>query len=199
MSIAENIKKLREKHDLTQAELGQIAGVTDKAVWTWEQGGKNPRMGALEKIADHFGITTSSIIEGESKSNAVRINVYGTIPAGVPIEAIEDIVDWEEIPREMTAGGKEYFALRVKGDSMLPRYLDGDTIIILKQSDCESGQDAVVYVNGHDATLKKVVKKPQGILLQPLNHNYEPVLYYYDDPSHPVTICGAVVEIRRKI
>jgi repressor LexA len=163
---------------------------------------KYPRIDKIELLANYFGISKSDLIENrdiESTSNAVRINVYGTVPAGVPIEAVEDIVDWEELPREMTAGGKEYFGLRVKGDSMFPRYLDGDTIIVLIQPDCESGEDAVVYVNGYDATLKKVIKKETGVLLQPLNHNYEPVLYSYVDLDHPVTILGVVDEIRRKV
>ena len=63
MGISENIKLLREQYGLSQKELGQIAGVSDKAVSTWEQGIKEPRMGALQKIADHFGIQKSNIIE----------------------------------------------------------------------------------------------------------------------------------------
>lgn len=63
MGISENIKLLREQYGLSQKELGQIAGVSDKAVSTWEQGLKEPRMGAIQKIADHFGIQKSNIIE----------------------------------------------------------------------------------------------------------------------------------------
>lgn len=63
MGISENIKSLREQYGLSQKELGQIAGVSDKAVSTWEQGIKEPRMGAIQKIADHFGIQKSNIIE----------------------------------------------------------------------------------------------------------------------------------------
>ena len=63
MGISENIKLLREQYGLSQKELGQIAGVSDKAVSTWEQGIKEPRMGAIQKIADHFGIQKSNIIE----------------------------------------------------------------------------------------------------------------------------------------
>ena len=63
MSIAENIKKLRERYGLTQADLGEIAGVSDKAVSTWENGTAEPRMGAVQKIAEHFGITKGSIVD----------------------------------------------------------------------------------------------------------------------------------------
>ena len=62
MSISENIKRLRESHGMTQAQFGDIAGVTDKAVSTWESGKKEPRMGAIQKLCDHFGISKSDIL-----------------------------------------------------------------------------------------------------------------------------------------
>ena len=119
------------------------------------------------------------------------------VPAGVPLEAIEDIIDTEEIPAEWTTGGREYFGLRVKGDSMYPKYMDGDIIIVRKQDTCDSGQDCVVYVNGYDATLKQVKLLPDGgVRLQPLNPSYAPKTYYEGDET--ITIAGVVVEIRRK-
>lgn len=63
MSIAENIKKIRLEHGLSQTELGKIAGVSDKAVSTWELGTKIPRMGAVEKMANYFGIPKSAIVD----------------------------------------------------------------------------------------------------------------------------------------
>jgi repressor LexA len=82
---------------------------------------------------------------------------------------------------------------------MSPKYIEGDIVIVLKTPDCESGQDAIVYVNGYDAELKRLHKKDGGIVLQPLNSEYLPKKYHYNDPDHPVTICGVVVEIRRKV
>ena len=89
--------------------------------------------------------------------------------------------------------------LIVSGDSMYPKYQDGDVIIVKLQPDCENGQDCVVYVNGCDSTLKKVVKERDGIMLQPLNPEYVPKKYNYADELNPVTIIGVVVELRRKI
>lgn len=198
--IGNNIKKLRETYKLTQADLGKIAGVSDKAVWTWENGTAEPRMGAIQKIADYFGIPKATLIDGsETVTHPNRIPVLGSVPAGIPIEAIEDIIDWEDIPIEWTSSGYEYFGLKVKGDSMYPKYLEDDTIIVRRQDDCESGQDCVVYVNGYDATLKKVVKKPDCIILQPLNPVYDPKIYDYNDEENPVIIAGVVVEIRRNV
>lgn len=65
MGIKENIKLLREKYNLSQKDLALIAGVSDKAVSTWESGAKEPRMGAIQKIADHFGLKKSNIIEDD--------------------------------------------------------------------------------------------------------------------------------------
>lgn len=202
MSISENIKRLREQFDLTQDELGEIAGVSGGAVSTWERGTAEPRMGAVQKMADHFKISKSDIVDDiieQNLSTSIRIGVLGSVPAGIPIEAIEDIVDWEDIQKEWAVGGKEFFALRVKGDSMYPKYIEGDTIILRKEEDCESGDDCVVYVNGYDATLKKVLKKTDCIILQPLNPEYEPKVYDYTDQLNPVKIAGVVVEIRRKV
>lgn len=202
MSIGENIKKLRIKYDLTQAEIGKIAGVSDKAVSTWENGTAEPRMGAVQKLADYFHIKKSELIDEQPSIESrkfFRIPVLGSVPAGIPIEAIEDIIDWEDISFDDFDPSAQYFGLRVRGDSMLPKYVEGDTIIVKAQTDCESGEDAVVYVNGYDATLKKVFKQPFGIMLQPLNPEYEPIFYDYSDETHPVNIVGVVVEIRRKV
>lgn len=127
------------------------------------------------------------------------VHIYGTIPAGVPMECIEDILDTEEIPEDMLKGGKQFFGLRVKGDSMFPDYLDGDTLIIEKTEDCESGDDCVVMVNGNDGTFKRVFKNETGIILQPLNPIYAPMVYSNEQIlSLPVKVLGVVVELRRK-
>jgi len=82
-----------------------------------------------------------------NNSTSAVVFVYGTIPAGIPMECIEDIIDTEEISSDMLKGGKQFFGLKIKGDSMEPDYLDGDTIILEKVNDCESGDDCVVMVN----------------------------------------------------
>lgn len=132
------------------------------------------------------------------RKTAIRIPVLGRVPAGIPLEAIEDIIDFEEIPADMVRGDSEYFGLRVSGDSMYPKYLEGDIIIVRRQDTCENGQDCVVYVNGYDATLKTVYLLDNGgIRLQPVNPQYAPKSYFVGD--EPVSIAGVVVELRRKI
>ena len=168
----------------------------------------------LSKLNNDQEFVTNNIdknihgMEKKSEGSAVVL-VYGTIPAGTPIECIEDIIDTEEIPVEMLKGGKQYFGLKVKGNSMYPEYLDGDTLILLKQEDCESGDDAVIMVNGNDGTFKRVIKdeEKQTIRLQPLNTTldengnflYEPITFTKEQIEQlPVRIIGVVEEIRRK-
>ncbi len=132
-------------------------------------------------------------------ARSVKIPVLGSIPAGIPMEAIEDIIGEEEIPSEWTLGEKEFFALKIKGDSMEPEYRSGDIVIFNKQDNCENGDDCAVMVNGDDATFKRVEKlEGGGILLKPLNPNY-PTLHYTDEDilNLPIRILGIAWELRR--
>ncbi|MEG1989867.1 MAG: S24 family peptidase [Clostridia bacterium] len=143
-------------------------------------------------------IKKEEVLKNEKKY--IRIPVFGSIPAGTPIELIEDIITYEDLSEDYLKGGKEYFGLKIKGNSMEPKYLNNDTLIILKQSDCDSGQDAIVMVNGDDGTFKRVFKSDSGITLQPLNNEYMPVFYFNEDViNKPVKILGIVKEIRRSI
>ena len=165
--------------------------------------GQTPSVSKVQLLADYLGVTTSELLGEASGTSpgAVRISVLGTIPAGIPIDAVEDILDWEEIPASWTTGDREYFGLRVKGDSMYPRYLEGDTVILRKQSTCDSGDDCAVMVNGNDATLKQVILRgDRGLELRPVNTAYPPKSYSPAEiESLPVQIIGVVVELRRKI
>src|SRR5699024_7687846 len=131
------------------------------------------------KLSEVLNVSPIDIVLGKDIErsneyiNSIMIPVYGSIPAGVALEAIEDIQGYEDIPVEWLRGNKEFLALKIKGDSMYPKYLDGDVIIVQKQQDCESGQDCVCYVNDYDATLKKVIKNNGTITLrQHINNSY---------------------------
>ena len=201
MTMGERIKMLREQRGITQSELAEICKVSDKAVSTWENGRNIPRMGAIQRMADYFGIPKSAIIENIAlPADRVRIPVLGSIPAGIPLSAIEDIEDWEELSPDMLRGEKEYFALAVKGDSMSPEYRSGDVLILQRQDSCETGDDCAVMVNGDDATFKRVRRTEKGIALQPLNPAYDPIFFTNQEIVEiPVRILGVVVEVRRKI
>lgn len=198
---------LCNKRNISPSAAAEEMGFHRSDVTRWSKGSQ-PRQATIQKVADYFGVSVSALLSEEKaythkseRSDAVKIPVLGTVPAGIPIEAIEDIMDWEEIPASMCHGEKEYFALQIKGDSMWPDYLPGDVVIVRKTPDCESGDDCIVYVNGYDATLKQVKKGDDGSLsIIPRNQNYSPRTYTPEEvQSIPVSIAGVVVELRRKI
>jgi len=199
------IKDARKAANMTQMEVANRIGLSQPQYSAWENGRSKIDSVSLAKLANLFGVTTDFLLGKDELamvgSTGIRIPVLGSVPAGIPLEAIEDIIDWEELPQSMCTGGKEYFALEVKGDSMWPEYLPGDTVIIQKTPQCESGDVCVVYVNGYDATLKQVKFSEDGSMtLIPRNQNYPPRTYSPDEiQSLPVSICGIVVELRRKV
>lgn len=200
--FSKNLNKYMQLNGKNQIDIINDLGFNKSSVSTWCNGTRLPRMDKVDTLAKYFNINRSDLIEERDNNPAPkpnRIPVLGSVPAGVPIEAIEDVVDFEDIPLEWLNGGREYFGLKVKGDSMFPKYMENDTIIVRKESDCENGQDCIVYVNGCDATLKKVLKKRDCIILQPLNPKYEPKIYDYNDENNPIKIVGVVVEIRRTV
>lgn len=201
------VKELRERAGMQQKEVALAVGVSRPTVSEWEHQKKDPSGERLLKLAELFKVDPGIVLGyqiGEkeieaSNADALRIPVLGTIPAGIPLEAITDIIDWEEIPTAMAKGEQEYFALQVKGSSMYPEYRDGDVVIVRKQETCESGQDVVVMVNTDDATFKRFKRTPKGIMLQAINPDYESYVYTNDEiMSLPVRVLGVVVELRRK-
>lgn len=198
------LKELRQANGLTQNKLANKIGLSRSTIAMYETEGSEPDIQTLSKLANFFNVSIDYLLgkENDIKAQKYRIPVLGIIPAGVPIEAIEDILDYEEISPEMLNGGKEYFALKIKGDSMSPNYLDGDVVIFLKQDYAENNDDCCVYVNGYDATFKKIrINNNTGILtLQPINSSYEPLFFNEEQIKNlPVRIIGKAVEIRRKI
>ena len=126
------------------------------------------------------------------------IPVLGKVVAGIPLDAIEDIIDYEEIPLSMAKSG-EFFALQIKGDSMEPKFSEGDVVIVRKQDDVDSGSIAIILVNGNEATIKRVKKFDGGINLVPTNPAYDVLTYTNEQIENlPVRIIGKVVELRAK-
>src|SRR5699024_9628112 len=146
--------------------------------------------------------TTVSYLMGwdltPSSKKGVAINVVGRVAAGIPIEAIEDVIDIEEISDEMDKTG-ECFGLEISGDSMEPKFSDGDVVIVRKQNDAESDDIVIAMVNGDDATCKKLKKYDDGIALISTNPAYDPMYFSKEEiETKPVRILGRVVELRAK-
>lgn len=203
--FSERLKALRAKAGISQAEIARKIYISQPAYAKYELGTSTPNPETLASIASILDCSVDYLLGKAPKaSNAgyIRIPVLGSVPAGIPLEAIEDIIDYEEIPQSLLSGGKEYFALEVKGDSMWPDYLPGDVVIVRKQPVCNSGDDCIVYVNGYDATLKQVRlnEDDHSLTIVPRNQSYPPRTYTQEEiQALPVTIAGVIVELRRKI
>ena len=195
--FSEQLKMLRNKKRLSQAKLADELGVSASTVAMWESGEREPKnYETLELIADYFNVNMEVLLTG--KLSPTKIPVLGRVIAGIPIEAVEEIIDYEEIPQSMAKNG-EYFALQIKGDSMEPKFSAGDVVIVRKQVDVDNGDIAIVLVNGNEATVKKIRKFDGGINLIPTNSNYDVITYTNAQIEQlPVRIIGKVVELRAK-
>lgn len=207
MSISKNIKDLRELHGMSQSEFGQIAGVTDKAVSTWENGLKIPRMGAVQRLSDYFGIPKSQILDehvAALPSNAIPyspsehvVPILGRIPAGYPVFAASEIEGYAPVDY---ADVENYFWLRVNGDSMENADIHNGDLVLIRRQDCaDDGQIVAARVNGDEATLKRFRRSGDTVMLVPENPKYLPIpvpasAFTTGDAS----IIGVVVELKRK-
>lgn len=208
MSFGAKLKKCRKDRSLSQKEFGQKIGVAESTVSLYESNKRFPDADTLKKISALFEVSLDYLLGNEPAKAAqpkttgrgVRIPVLGRVVAGIPIEAVEEILDYEEITPELAASG-EFFALKIRGHSMEPRILDGDVVIVRQQDDVDSGDVAIVLVNGDEATVKRVKKQPEGITLIATNTSvYEPHFYSNKEIAElPVRILGRVVELRGKM
>lgn len=202
--FANNLNYYLSKNHLQQKEVADAIGAKPTTFNMWCKGQAMPRSGMIQALADYFGILKGDLVDkkdfNSTRVTGVKIPVLGYVAAGIPIDAIEYIIDYEEIPEAMARTG-EYFALQIKGNSMEPRICNGDIVIVKKQSVVNSGDIAVVLINGDEATCKKIIKNTEGINLVPFNTTEYEVKFYSNKEinSLPVTILGKVVELRGKL
>lgn len=206
-SFGAKLKSCRKDMSLSQRELGQKIGVAESTISLYESNKRFPDAETLQKISSLFNVSLDYLLGNapckkpvSPTGRGVRIPVLGRVVAGIPIEAVEEILDYEEITPELAATG-EFFALKIRGHSMEPRMMEGDVVIVRRQDDVESGDVAIVLVNGNEATVKRVKKQEDGITLIANNISvYEP--HYYSNKEIeelPVRILGKVVELRGKL
>ncbi len=204
MDMAERIKERRILMGFTQEELGEKLGLQKSAIAKYENGRvENMKRSVIANMANILKCSPSYLMGWEedlptSKRHAVTINVLGRVAAGIPLEAIEDIIDTEEIDEDLARTGT-FFGLQIHGDSMEPRMCEGDIVIVRRQDDAESGEIVIATVNGSDATCKRLRKYRDGIELISNNPSYDPMFFSNEEiENKPVRIIGKVVELRGK-
>lgn len=198
------MKELREQKNISMKEAAACVGLPYTTYVGYEKGDREPNSEMLIKIASFYSVSVDYLIGRDNNDNTISnkqkhlIPVLGDVPAGIPIDAVTNIIDYEEISEEMACAG-EYFALRIRGDSMEPRFKEGDVVIVRKQEAVDNGQVAVVMVNGNDATVKKFYKTAAGVMLVGNNPTFTPLNYTPEQVEQlPVRVIGRVVELRAK-
>ena len=208
--IIDLIKEICVEKDISLSELARRTDMAKSAISRYFN---KTRQFPLNRVNDFakalnttpeylLDVTPKQISSSESSSShkikAFKIPVLGDVAAGIPIEAVESILDYEEIDEELASKG-EFFGLRIKGNSMAPRIQSGDVVIVRVQSDAESGDIVIAKVNGDNACCKRLLKHADGITLLSFNQDYEPLSFNKQDiVSLPVSIIGKVVELRGK-
>lgn len=200
-----NLKYIRLSKDLNQQELADILGYKNfSSISDWERGKSTPNVGTLQKIADMHNITITELMEKDvtvpdyERENIrivgrlVKIPMLGTISCGDPITASENINEYVERSADDLPGG-ELFYLRAKGESMSPLIPHNSKVLCRVQPDVENGEIAAVLVNGdEEATLKRVRKMKNSVLLEPINDDFEPILL---DEETGGRIIGRAIEM----
>ena len=207
-TVGDRIKALRKKLGISQVDFADKIGVSKQTLYKYENNIiTNIPSDKIEAIAVNFKISPSSLmgwdeeqkIADQATTKAVRIPVLGRVAAGLPLFADEEIIDYEDISDAMAKDG-EYYGLRIRGDSMEPKFSDGDVVIVRKQEDADNGDIVIALVNGDDAVCKRLRKYADGsVALVSSNPAYEPIYFSGEEVAEtPVKIIGKVKELRAK-
>lgn len=195
--VGAQIRKFRKAKGMTQKELGFRIGVAHNTISGYESGSNEPDQNILFAIADVLGVSVNDLFPSPTNLEPVdpdfaRIPVLGTIACGDPILAAENYSEYIYMPKDRLPSGNLFY-LRAKGASMAPTIPDGALVLIREQPEVESGAIAAVLVNGDtEATLKRVKRQGNMLILMPDNPEYEPIIV---TPDNPARIIGRAVQV----
>lgn len=210
------LKRCRDIKDLSLREVDKLTGISYTHLNMIENGKRNVTPALLRTLANLYGLDYLDLYEkagyidlvNDEKRNKYKIDelgnpvkevpLLGTVKAGYDYLAQENWIGTVDVDASLVKDGSEYFALKVHGDSMSPVLVENDIVIVKKQDDFETGDIVVAIINGDEATIKKGKKTDNSILLQPLNNNYEPLIFTNDEmKTIPVKIIGIVKQLKR--
>lgn len=200
-TFGELLKEERLNRNLTQAKLGELLGVSQASIAAYERDEKVPRHHRLKEITSLLNLPPNALLGHHTSApeikkihGVIRVPVIGKVTAIDPIETEENIIEYTYIPDNGTHEEGDVFILEVRSDSMegRSRICKGDRVLVQTQENVESGEIAVVNINGEDATLRRVRKTETGdVYLYPDNAKYEPMLVRDGN----VQIRGKVVQV----
>lgn len=202
MDLANNIRYYRKLNKLTQADLANKLDVAPTAISAWEVGRNKPLMDKIEQMSTLFNVKKSDLLGDEidtptnlvpiNRASIVNIPILGTIKCGQPILAEDNITGYrEELSDRLPSGN--LFYLKSQGDSMVPTIPEGSLVLIREQPTVEYGEVAAVLVNGDtEATLKRVKKQGDIVMLIADNPDYPPYIITDDNPAR---IIGKAVQV----
>lgn len=204
ITMGERLKHLRKEKGVTQEKVGKKVGVSKSTIMKYEKGYvQNIKRITISKLADFYGVTPTYLLgmdDLEEESQLVKIPLLGTVKAGFDYLANENHIGDVDMSSKFVSSGKEYFALKIIGNSMYPEFKPDDIVIVHKQPDFENGQIGVVNIGGDEATLKKLYKVEDGLQLISINNEYEPKFYTKREVKKlPVRIAGIVEKLIRDI
>lgn len=195
--IARYIAFLLDKKDMKPIDLAKKIGVDRSTISRYLSGARKIHMDDVPKIADGLGVSpVELLLKDEDLSEAanvfpvavdmVDIPIIGTIACGDPITAEENLIGYKQEPSDSLPTGNVFY-LVAKGDSMEPTIPDNSYVLIREQSEVEYGQVAAVLINGEtEATLKRVKKQGDTMLLIPDNSKHEPIIVNADNPARVI-------------
>lgn len=200
--MANNLKKQLKRKGISQTMMARDLNIPEMTVSNWVKGKTYPRPDKIQLMADYFGITRTQLTE-EAPSNltplapqTIPIPVLGTIACGEPILAEENVTEYiYEFPDHLPSG--KLFYLKAKGTSMEPTIPDGSYVLVREQPEVENGAIAAVLVNGDtEATLKRIKRQGDMVILMPDNPNYSPFII---TPDNPARVIGQAIQFTQKL
>lgn len=208
-NFSTRLQKAMNIRNIKATELSERAKIPKSAISQYISGLYEAKQKSIFKLANVLDVSEGWLMgldvpmERSTKTDKLgnpieEIPLLGTVKAGYDYLAQENWIGTVDIDKKLAESG-ELFALKIKGDSMSPVLIEDDIVVIKKQDDFENGDIVVAIINGDEATIKKGKKSENSILLQPLNTNYEPLIFTYDEmKSIPVTIVGIVKQLKRE-
>lgn len=194
--VGAQIRKFRKAKGMTQKELGFRIGVKHNTISGYENGSNEPDQNILFAIADVLGVSINDLFPSPTNiepvdPGVISIPVLGTIACGDPLLVAENYSEYIYMPKDRLPSGRLFY-LRAKGNSMAPTIPDGALVLVREQPEVESGEIAAVLVNGdEEATLKRVKRQGNLLILLPDNPEYEPIIV---TPDNPARIIGRAVQ-----